>query len=234
MAGIAPDTVYIRKNASGMGKIISLAKEKGAVVKETAAEKLELLCGTDKHGGVVMTAAVIEYADVDEILAVSAQRKAAPFIIALDGIQDPHNLGAIIRTAEAAGADGIIIPKRRSAAVNSTVYKTSAGAAGWIKIARVNSLVPVLEKLKKKNIWIYGAEADGSPFTKADLTCGVCLVIGSEGYGMSRLVREVCDGVLSIDMFGRINSLNASVSAGVLIYEAVRQRKELRDGRLLG
>ena len=171
-----------------------------------------------------MTAAVSYFA-VEDILAVSESKGLPPFIIAADGIQDPHNLGAIIRTAEAAGADGVIIPKRRSASVTSTVYKTSAGAASWIKVARVSNLASTLEELKKHNIWIYGAEADGTPFHKAKLTGGVCLVIGSEGQGLSRLVRETCDQVLSIDMYGHVNSLNASVSAGVLMYEVVKYRR---------
>lgn len=225
------DVVYIAKNAGGMGKIIALAKEKGIVVKETAEEKLTALipseekAGGAKHGGVVAVMAAAGYSTVDEILQQAEERGKPPFIIAADGIQDPHNLGAIIRTAEAAGADGVIITKRRSATLTSTVYKTSAGAASWIKVARVDSLAKTLQELKKHNIWVYGAEADGTPFYKAKLDGGCCLVIGSEGYGLSRLVRDTCDQVLSIDMYGHVNSLNASVSAGILIYEAVKYRR---------
>lgn len=220
------DTVYILRSAGGMGQIIALAKEKGAVIKEVGEEKLAALLGTGvKHGGVAASAAAANYSSIEEILQVSAEKGQPPFIIAADGIQDPHNLGAIIRTAEAAGADGVIITKRRSASLTSTVYKTSAGAASWIKVARVNSLASVLDDLKKHNIWVYGAEADGEPFHKVKLDGGCCLVIGSEGYGLSRLVREKCDQILSIDMYGHINSLNASVSAGILIYEAVKYRR---------
>lgn len=225
LSGTAVDTVYLLKGVGGMGRIVALAKENGAVVKETGEEKLRLLLGDVKHGGVAAVTAAVSYSTVEEILAVSREKGLPPFIIAADGIQDPHNLGAIIRTAEAAGADGVIIPKRRSATVNSTVYKTSAGAASWIKVARVNSLASALEELKEHNVWVYGAEADGTPFHQAKLDGGVCLVIGSEGQGLSRLVRETCDQVLSIDMYGHVNSLNASVSAGVLIYEVVKYRR---------
>lgn len=220
------DTVYLSRSAGGMGKIIALAKEKGAVIKEVGEEKLNSLLGAGiKHGGVAASMAAASYSTIEEILQVSEEKGLPPFIIAADGIQDPHNLGAIIRTAEAAGADGVIITKRRSASLTSTVYKTSAGAASWIKVARVNSLASTLDELKSNNIWVYGAEADGTPFHKAKLDGGCCLVIGSEGYGLSRLVREKCDQVLSIDMYGHVNSLNASVSAGILIYEAVKWRR---------
>ncbi|MCH5201000.1 MAG: 23S rRNA (guanosine(2251)-2'-O)-methyltransferase RlmB [Oscillospiraceae bacterium] len=226
LSGAAVDTVYLLKGAGGMGRIIALAKENGAVVKETGEEKLRSLLGDVKHGGVAAVTAAVSYSTVEDILAVSESKGLPSFIVAADGIQDPHNLGAIIRTAEAAGADGVIIPKRRSASVNSTVYKTSAGAASWIKVARVGNLAATLEELKKRNIWVYGAEADGTPFHQAKLTGGVCLVIGSEGQGLSRLVRETCDEVLSIDMYGHVNSLNASVSAGVLMYEVVKYRRK--------
>ncbi|MCM1055652.1 MAG: 23S rRNA (guanosine(2251)-2'-O)-methyltransferase RlmB [Bacteroides sp.] len=224
------DAVYLLRSAGGMGRIIALAKEKGVVIKEVSEEKLVSLSGAGvKHGGAAASIAAASYSTVEEILKVSEEKGTPPFIIAADGIQDPHNLGAIIRTAEAAGADGVIITKRRSASLTSTVYKTSAGAASWIKVARVNSLASTLDELKRGNIWVYGAEADGAPFHKARLDGGCCLVIGSEGYGLSRLVREKCDQVLSIDMYGHVNSLNASVSAGILIYEAVKWRRGQYD-----
>lgn len=218
------DTVYITKNTAGLGKIISLAKEKGAVVKEVTEDRLTKLAGA-KHGGVAATLCAASYATVEEILAVAEEKGEPPFIIIADEIEDPHNLGAIIRTAEAAGAHGLVIPKRRSASVNSTVFKTSAGAASWLKVARVSNLVDTIKKLKEQNIWVYGAEADGVNFTDVNLTGAIALVIGSEGNGLGRLVRESCDGILSIPMFGKINSLNASVSAGILMYEVVRRRK---------
>ena len=227
LSGGEIDSVYVLKTAGGMGKILALAKEHDVVVKEVTEEKLRSITEPGaKHGGVAAVKAAASYCDVEDILKISEEKGMPPFIIAADGIQDPHNLGAIIRTAEAAGADGVIITKRRSASLTSTVYKTSAGAASWIKVARVNSLAQTLEELKKKGIWIYGAEADGTPFHKAKLDGGCCLVIGSEGSGLSRLVRKTCDQVLSIDMYGHVNSLNASVSAGILIYEAVKYRRE--------
>lgn len=226
------DAVYILRNAGGMGKIIALAKEKDAVIKEVGEEKLSALAGQGaKHGGVAASMAAACYSTVEDILQTARDKGLPPFIIAADGIQDPHNLGAVIRTAEAAGADGVIITKRRSASLTPTVYKTSAGAASWIKVARVSSLASALQELKKENIWIYGAEADGTPFYEAELNGGCCIVIGSEGYGLSRLVRETCDQVLSIDMYGHVNSLNASVSAGILIYEAVKHRRRSFNGR---
>ncbi len=225
LSGKTVDTVYIQKNAKGLGKIISLAKDSGAVVKDANDDKLSQLSEGGKHGGVAAVLAAAEYATVDELLEVAREKGEPPFLIIADEIQDPHNLGALIRTAEAAGAHGIIIPKRRSAGLTSTVYKTSAGAVNWLKVARVSNLVETINDLKKKNIWIYGAEADGQPFHKADLSGAVALVIGSEGFGLGRLVRESCDMILSIDMYGKVNSLNASVSGGILMYEVVRHRR---------
>lgn len=225
LSGKTIDTVYIQKNAKGLGKIISLAKDSGAVVKDANDEKLSQLSEGGKHGGVAAVLAAAEYATVEDLLKVAEEKGEPPFLIIADEIQDPHNLGALIRTAEAAGAHGIIIPKRRSAGLTSTVYKTSAGAVNWLKVARVSNLVETINDLKKKNIWVYGAEADGQPFYKADLSGAVALVIGSEGFGLGRLVRESCDMILSIDMYGKVNSLNASVSGGILMYEVVRHRR---------
>ena len=212
------DTVYLLKNSQGMNKIIALAKKQGIVIKDVGEDKLKSMCG-DKHGGVAAA-----YCTVEDILANAESKGKPPFIIICDEIQDPHNLGAIIRTAEASGADGVIIPKRRSATVNPTVFKTSAGAAAWVKIARVSNLVDTIKTLKKHGVWVYGAEADGTPIDKADLSGAVALVIGSEGFGLGKLVRENCDVVLSLPMLGKVNSLNASVCAGILMYEVVKHR----------
>lgn len=227
LSGRAVDTVYVLKTAKGMGKIISLAKESGAVVKDVSEEKLDMLAPGGKHGGVAAKAAAAEYSTVEDILLTAKEKGEPPFIIIADEIQDPHNLGAIIRTAEAAGAHGVIIPKRRSAGLTATVLKTSAGAASWIKVARVANLVDTINFLKKQGVWVYGAEADGEPFHKADLSGAAALVIGSEGFGLGRLVRESCDMILSIDMYGKVNSLNASVSGGILMYEIVRHRRTI-------
>lgn len=218
------DTVYLLKNAQGMNQIVALAKKQGIVIKDVSEDKLKALCG-DKHGGTAAVMSAVTYCTVDDILENAEKKGKPPFIIICDEIQDPHNLGAIIRTAEASGADGVIIPKRRSATVNSTVFKTSAGAAAWVKIARVSNLVDTIKTLKKHGVWVYGAEADGTPIDKADLSGAVALVIGSEGFGLGKLVRENCDVVLSLPMFGKVNSLNASVCAGILMYEAVKYRK---------
>lgn len=217
------DTVYLLKGAQGMNKIIALAKKQGIVIKDVGEDKLKALCG-DKHGGVAAALSAVTYCTVEDILANAESKGKPPFIIICDEIQDPHNLGAIIRTAEASGADGVIIPKRRSATVNPTVFKTSAGAAAWVKIARVSNLVDTIKTLKKHDVWVYGAEADGTPVNKADLSGAVALVIGSEGFGLGKLVRENCDVVLSLPMFGKVNSLNASVCAGILMYEVVKYR----------
>lgn len=218
------DTVFIQKGAS-IGAVVSAAKKRGIVVKDVTEEKLTALCKTPKHGGTAAELCVCAYAELSDILETSKNKGTAPFIIIADEIADPHNLGAIIRTAEAAGADGVIIPKRRSASLNATVFKTSAGAAAWIKVARVSNLVDTIKTLKKNNIWVYGMEADGEPFDKIDFTGGTAIVVGSEGFGLGRLVRESCDSVVSLPMNGKVNSLNASVSAGILMYEVVKQRK---------
>lgn len=224
-AGKAADTVYLLKGAK-LGGIAALAKENGAVVKDTGEEKLRTLTGTEKHGGVAAVMCAAEYVEPEELFRIAEERGEPPFLILADEIQDPHNLGAILRTAEAAGAHGVIIPKRRSAGLTAAVFKTSAGAASWIKVARVANLTDTIKMLKKRGVWVYGAEADGTPFYEAELSGPIALVIGSEGNGLGRLVRESCDAILSIDMYGRINSLNASVSAGILMYEIVRHRRK--------
>ncbi len=217
------DTLYIQRGIRPE-KIFVLAKQKGIVIKEVSEEKLTAMTGTPKHGGTALRLAACDYCTLEDILLVSKNKGRPPFIIIADEIEDPHNLGAIIRTAEAAGADGLIIPKRRSAALTSTVFKTSAGAAAWLKVARVSNLVDTIKRLKKENIWVYGMEADGTPYEQADLSGAAAVVIGSEGFGLGRLVRECCDMTLSLPMMGKVNSLNASVSAGIIMYEIVRQR----------
>lgn len=229
------DTVYVDKNAKGLHKHIALAKERGAVVKDADAFKLNRLISENMenkeikimHGGIAAVLCVVTYASLDDIFSASAGKRKPPFIIVTDGIEDPHNLGALIRTAEAAGADGLIIPKRRSVSLNATVFKTSAGAASWLPVCRVSNTAETIREIKKRGIWVYGAEADGSPFYNVKLDGGVCLVIGSEAKGLSRLVRESCDMVVSIDMYGKINSLNASVSGAILMYEIVKYRRNL-------
>lgn len=221
------DHIFVTSMTGSLGAICKEAKQRGIVVKTIDSRKLDTMCDGGNHQGVCAQGACAEYATVADILAVSEKKGSAPFLVLCDGIEDPHNLGAILRTAEAAGADGVILPKRRSASLTQTVFKTSAGAASWIPVARVGNLATEMIALKKRGIWFFGADMNGQPATKTDMTGAVGIVIGSEGFGLSAPVRAQCDGILSLPMFGRINSLNASVAAGILLYEAVRQRSSL-------
>ena len=226
-AGRAIDKIYIVKGEtdSAYGHIASKGRAAGAVVVETDRRKLDQMSVTHSHQGVIAIATVKEYVSVEEILQIAADRNENPLIIVCDEISDPHNLGAIIRTAEAAGAHGIIIPKRRSAGVTAIVEKTSAGASAHMAVARVANITAAINDLKKAGVWVFGTAAEGTTeLWKADLVGPAAIVIGSEGDGMSRLVAESCDFTVSIPMRGKVSSLNASVSAAILIYEAVRQR----------
>lgn len=224
-SGKAIDVIYVNGDAGGsIGAITRIAREKGIVIKNVSDQKLTQMCDGASHQGIIASGACAEYVSVEDILEISKKKGTAPFIIICDEIEDPHNLGAIIRTAETAGADGVIIPKRRSASLNATVFKTSAGAASWLPVARVANLGAAMDELKKNGIWIYGTDASGSEYTKADFTGPAAFVIGSEGFGMGRLVKDKCDFLVKLPMFGKITSLNASVAAGIFMYEAVRQR----------
>lgn len=224
-AGKSINAVYVSGEGGSLGLICGMAREKGIVVKQVSDTKLSAMSGGASHQGVIASGACAEYVSVEDILAVSAEKGTPPFIIICDEIEDPHNLGAIIRTAEAAGADGIIIPKRRSASLNVTVFKTSAGAASRLPVARTSNISAAIDLLKKNGVWIYGTDASGEDYTSADLRGSAGLVIGSEGFGIGRLIREKCDFLLSLPMNGEITSLNASVAAGIFMYEAVRQRR---------
>ncbi len=208
--------------------IVAKAKAKKIPIKEVDRKKLDFLCGGAVHQGIAAMAAIKEYSTVDDIFALAEERNEKPFIIVLDEIEDPHNLGAIIRTAECAGAHGIIIPKRRAAGLSYTVGKASAGAYEYMPVARVTNIPVAIDELKERGCWIYGADMDGETYCSGDLTGACALVIGSEGNGLGRLVREKCDVILSLPMLGQINSLNASVAAGVLMYEFTRQRLKLK------
>ena len=203
----------------------ALAKQAGAVLKKVHPNKLRQLCGTENHQGVAAWASLMEYASVEEILEKAAQKGEDPFLVLADGVEDPHNLGAIIRSAFLCGAHGLVVPKRGGAAVTPTVMKSSAGAAARLPVARVANLPSLLKDLKKQGLWIFGTAADGTTsLYDADLKGPAVIVIGSEGDGMSRLVSETCDFLVSIPMKGKLNSLNASAAAAILLYEAVRQR----------
>ena len=201
------------------------ARKKDTIINYVAKERLDQLSETGAHQGVIALCAVKEYSTIEDMLAVAAERGEAPFLVLCDEISDPHNLGAIIRTAESAGAHGVIIPKRRSASLNYTVYKTSAGAASWLPVARVPNIPAAIEELKQNGVWIYGTDASGQRYDTVDLSGAIGLVIGSEGYGIGRLTASKCDFMLSLPMKGKITSLNASVAAGIFMYEAVRQRE---------
>lgn len=226
-SGRAIDYILVgRGEKSGsINPIIAKAKQMGITVKEGDSKKLDFLSGKQSHQGIVAVAAVKEYALVEDIFALAQSRSEPPFIIVLDEIEDPHNLGAIIRTAECVGAHGVIIPKRRSAGLSYITGKTSAGAVEYLPVARVTNLASTIDQLKEKGVWVYGADMDGEEWCSADLTGACALVVGNEGKGLSRLVREKCDVILSLPLKGKIGSLNASVAAGVLMYEVVRQTR---------
>ena len=226
-AGTAIDKIYIARGETdaALGHIACAARDKGIVVTEADRRKLDGMSRTKSHQGVVAVAAVREYAGVDDILSAAREKGEKPLIVVCDELSDPHNLGAVIRTAECAGAHGVIIPKRRSAGLTAVVAKTSAGAVSYLPVARVPNLTAALKGLKEQGLWVFGADAGGgTKLYDADLRGPAAIVIGSEGSGLGRLVREQCDFLVSIPMRGRINSLNASAAAAVVLYEAVRQR----------
>ena len=204
--------------------IIREAKKHDTIINYVAKERLDQMSETGKHQGVIAMAAAYEYAEVEDILALAAEKGEPPFIFLLDNIEDPHNLGAIIRTANLAGAHGVIIPKRRAVGLTATVARTSAGALNYTPVAKVTNLSKTIEDLKKQGMWFVCADMGGESMYHLNLTGPIGLVIGNEGEGVSRLVREACDFTASIPMKGDIDSLNASVAAGVLAYEIVRQR----------
>ena len=221
------EKIFIKKGPQE-GSIVSIikkAKEQGIIITEVDKQKLDNMAEGENHQGVIALAAVCEYVSVKEILDRAREKGKAPFVIICDKITDPHNLGSIIRTANCVGADGVIIPKRNSVGLNLVVAKTSAGALEYTPVARVTNIARTLDELKEEGLWIAGADMDGSAMYKNDLKGALGLVIGSEGEGISRLVKEKCDFLVSIPMYGDINSLNASVAAAVLMYEVARQKE---------
>lgn len=205
--------------------ILAKAKEKQIPIKEVDSKKLDFLAGNENHQGIIAMAAVKEYSSVEDIFALAEKRQEKPFIVVLDEIEDPHNLGAIIRTAECTGVHGIIIPKRRSATLSFAVGKASAGAVEYVPVARVTNIANTIDELKERGLWVFGADMNGTDYTECDFDGAVALVIGNEGKGIGRLVREKCDQIVSLPMKGKINSLNASVAAGVLMYAVSSKRK---------
>lgn len=220
------DRLYVAHGATGgtVSAIIAKCSAKGILIKEISPQKLDYYCDGANHQGVAVMFASQEYSTVEDILKTAEERNEKPFIIICDEIEDPHNLGAIIRTAEACGVHGIIIPKRRSASLNATVAKTAAGALEYMKVARVTNIANTIDVLKEKGVWIFGADMDGQPYTQIDYDIPCAIVIGNEGKGIGTLTAKKCDVIISLPMKGKINSLNASVAAGALMYEVVRKR----------
>ena len=226
-AGTGLEKLYVANGAvdATLRRLTAKARERGIPVVQCDRRKLDAMSATGAHQGVIAACSAVEYVPLEELLERARQRGEAPLLVLCDGITDPHNLGAILRTAEAAGAHGVVIPKRRAAGVNAVVGKTSAGAMNYLPVCKVGNLTDAIKTLKKLGVWIYGTAADGSTnLYQAGLEGPSAIIIGSEGSGMSRLVREQCDFTVSIPMLGRMNSLNASAAAAVLLYEAVRQR----------
>lgn len=223
------DKIYILKGdlQGSIKKIIGIAKEKSILIQEVDKSRLDTMAGGNAHQGVAALVTGFKYSNIDAILEKAKEMNQEPFVIILDEIEDPHNLGAIIRTAECAGVHGVIIPKRRSARVNQTVYKSSAGAVEHMLIADVTNISDTISKLKDRGLWIYGADTQGQDYHfDTNLEGPIGLVIGNEGKGISRIVKEKCDVLIKIPMVGKISSLNASTSAAILIYEVVRQKNE--------
>ena len=222
------DSVLIARG-DRQGSIAAIAarcKEQGIPIKEADVRKLDAMAAN--HQGVIAIAACKEYVTLDALFDAAAERGESPFFIVCDELEDPHNLGAILRTAEAAGAHGVIVPRRRSVGLTSTVYKASAGAVEYVPVARVANINDTLRELKERGVWVYGLDMDGEDWCATDMTGATALVVGSEGRGVSRLVRENCDFILSLPMNGRVNSLNASVACGIVMYEVARQRGHIR------
>lgn len=209
-------------------EIVAVAKEKGVNIQYWERSKIDNIARGIRHQGVLAQVAPVQYAELEDILAAAREKNEQPFIVLLDELEDPHNLGAILRTADAAGVHGVLIPKHRSCPLSATVAKTSAGAVEHVPVARVGNLVQTIKKLKKEGLWVAAADMDGKDYYDTDLTGPLLLIIGSEGQGVGRLVKEQCDFVVRIPMVGKINSLNASVAGSILMYEAMKQRRTVR------
>ena len=220
------DRLFVAHGTGGgsVTAIIAKCRAKGILIKEISPQKLDYYCGGANHQGVAVMFASQEYATVEDMFALAETRGEKPFLIICDEIEDPHNLGAIIRTAEATGVHGVIIPERRSASLNATVAKAACGALEYVPVARVTNIANTIDALKQRGVWVFGADMDGGDYTKTDFDAPCALVIGNEGKGIGALTAKKCDAIISLPMQGKINSLNASVAAGILMYEVVRSR----------
>ena len=221
-SGTQIDHIYAEKGANH--PIIAMARENGVAVKFVDKKILDKESVTGRHQGFIAVAADFEYSEIEDILADAENKGEAPFIIILDGIEDPHNLGSILRVAECSGAHGVVIPKNRAVSVNETVIRVSAGAAEHVKVAKVTNINNTIKDLKEKGVWVYAADMDGELIYNVNLKGSLAIVIGGEGKGISRLTKELCDGIVALPMKGKVSSLNASVACGIVTYEALRQR----------
>ena len=229
-SGRTIDSLYVVRgtHTGSLNALIAKAKSKGISIKEADVKKLDYMCGQANHQGVVAVAAVKEYSTVEDIFKLAEEKNEPPFIIIADELEDPHNLGAILRVAECAGAHGIIIPKHRAVGLTYAVGKASAGAVEYVPVARVTNISKTIDELKNRGVWVYCADMDGEPWCQVDYSGPLAVVIGSEGKGVSRLVKEKSDFVISLPMKGKINSLNASVACGIICYEIARQRSGIK------
>ncbi|WP_297568321.1 23S rRNA (guanosine(2251)-2'-O)-methyltransferase RlmB [uncultured Anaerovibrio sp.] len=212
-------------NEGSIKEIIAIAKEKGVNIIYLERSKIDSMARGIRHQGVLAQVSPVDYVELEDILQVARERNEPPFIVLLDELEDPHNLGAILRTADATGVHGVLIPKRRSCPLSATVAKTSAGAVEYVPVARIGNVVQTIRRLKDLGLWVAAADMDGTNYYEADMTGPLLLVIGSEGHGVGRLVKEQCDFIVKLPMVGRINSLNASVAGSILMYEAMKQRR---------
>lgn len=223
------DKLFVLRGAvsGSLVPIIEKCRNRKIVIKEVPQQKLDFMCAGGNHQGVIATVPAQSYCTVDDILQAAKTKGEAPFVIICDGLEDPHNLGAVIRTAEATGVHGIIIPKHRSVSLNATVAKSASGALEYVPVCKVTNIAATIDTLKENGLWIFGADMNGENWCASDYTSPTALVIGSEGNGISRLISQKCDKIISLPMLGKINSLNASVAAGVLMYEIARQRQKI-------
>ena len=228
LGGRDVDKLYITsgEREGSINQLLGIAAERGIPITECDRQKLDSIAKGGRHQGIIAIAAERKYSSIDEILAYAEEKGEPAFVVVCDGIEDPHNLGAIIRSAECVGAHGIIIPKRRAVGLTATVAKSSAGALEHMKVAKVTNLSSAIDELKEKGLWIYAADMDGSTYYKTDMKGPMALVLGSEGFGISRLVKEKCDFIVSIPLYGQVNSMNVSCAAAILLAEVARQRND--------
>jgi 23S rRNA (guanosine2251-2'-O)-methyltransferase len=226
LGGRDVDKLYITsgEREGSINQLLGIAAERGIPITECDRSKLDVIAKGGRHQGIIAMAAERNYSSIDDIIAYAEERGEAPFVVVCDGVEDPHNLGAIIRSAECVGAHGIVIPKRRAVGLTATVAKSSAGALEHMRVAKVTNLPSVIDTLKERGLWVYAADMDGSTYYKTDMKGPMALVLGSEGFGISRLVKEKCDFTVSIPLYGQVNSMNVSCAAAILLAEVARQR----------